>query len=97
VPELPISTVPGTHLAYDDVRQVIVAATTDWLWSFDGVDWNVWSPPGWIVWPETPGEWGAWTSAAYDRLRDRLVVFGTWEYDGEKWEAAANPESAPPR
>lgn len=98
-PQLGLYTV---RAVYDTARARTYVVDTLGDWSFDGRDWvdvtHVSRPPQRIAY-----------GLAYDRARDRVVLFGglyggqvnrltndTWEWDGSSWTQRTPPVSPPP-
>ncbi len=104
----------GHRLVYDAARQRVVLVTADFmgsgdtaLWDFDGTTWTPLSPSG-----DLPPARGA-HAAGYDADRDRLVLHGgsqsdgqsvtylqdTWEYDaaGNDWDRVTTASIPPGR
>jgi PKD repeat protein/N-acetylneuraminic acid mutarotase len=97
-------------MAYDEARGKTVLVT-DWqapgfgwvneTWEYDGSDWRfVTQAPSWRY----------LIALAYDRTRQRIVLFGgyehggmgcgladTWEYDGQTWVQVSTPNVPPGR
>jgi hypothetical protein len=93
--------IPRNGLAFDSLRQVVVCLSeTGQTWEWDGSAWTMVAatgPRGRVV-----------SDVAYDRLRQRTVLFGgldntvspfeffadTWEWDGTSWELR-HPDTSP--
>ncbi len=97
-------------MTYDSVRSVVLifggrapgGALLNDLWSWNGAEWLQLSPPG--IFPDPR----AALALAYDRVRDRTVLFGgqnaaaqamadTWEWNGATWELKLTQNIPPAR
>ncbi|MCA8953122.1 MAG: hypothetical protein KDE27_26660 [Planctomycetes bacterium] len=80
-----LPTPPGPPVAYDSVRDRLVAYDANYLTSeFDGVAWYS------LATPVAPSNWGA---GGFDPSRGRVVLMeaaaggiATWEWDGANWQ-----------
>lgn len=78
----------GTQPVFDSLRNRVCVLVGSTMWTYDGFAWTLWTPQV----PPARTQFGA----AFDRVRNRLVVFGgdtaqataandTWEWNGSAW------------
>ena len=109
----PTSRREGAALAYDSLRQqVIMFGGLDGSYFAETREWRVESSCSCRVWqlrsPAVSPSGRSFHAMAYDRRRDRIVLFGgtrgsslgfgdTWEWDGTTWALRSPAQSPPPR